>query len=84
MKCTWEGCDSENAEDIISNDGEVWCRLCRKHEKELVKSYTDKSLLSSWIKAQGGAEKAAGRMDGKMHASFEKLCKVFEKVVEGK
>ena len=68
-RCTWEGCSEQAVENLVNQSGEVWARLCRKHKSlldmvvEQVKNEEGhgRKLIAAWIKAQGGAVKAARR-----------------------
>lgn len=65
--CTWEGCTQTAKHESRSTTGEKWADLCDEHEHQLSASLTSGgpgSILSSWIKAQGGAKAAAARMTG--------------------
>lgn len=66
MKCTWVGCEAEAKFPQISSDGKTeWANLCDLHHKEIdgaLDSFDAKRILSNWVKAQGGAKAAAGRM----------------------
>lgn len=74
MTCTWIDCKKEATVPQISKDGQEWSTLCEDHAKEIDKSCDEflhdpnglksniKKMLSSWIKAQGGAKKAAERI----------------------
>jgi len=67
--CTWEGCTCLAQYPQIATDNEVWANLCEVHHKEMkytletaMRSDHAPIVLSRWIKAQGGAKKAARRM----------------------
>jgi hypothetical protein len=65
--CTWKECQDEATHPQLTRDGRMWANLCDKHHERLVTSksldnFNPKSLLSSWVKAQGGAAAAARRM----------------------
>lgn len=65
MKCTWLDCTAEAQHPQTAIDGDVWANLCEGHKKLLDESMTARSakvLLSSWVKAQGGAKAVAARM----------------------
>ena len=65
QRCTWVDCSEEGINPQFSKDGEVWACLCDEHHLKLesdLDSLDARKILSSWVKAQGGAEKAAGRM----------------------
>ena len=68
-RCTWRDCSNEAAHPQIAKDGEQWANLCDEHNSKIDESIDTaiangdvRSLLSGWVKAQGGAEAAAGRM----------------------
>ncbi len=66
-KCTWEGCSEFATTQQTAKDGQIWAKLCAKHDKEIddaIKSGDPKPILSTWIKAQGGSKAAAKRMMG--------------------
>lgn len=63
--CTWVDCQSTGIHPQLSKGGEVWACLCDEHHLKLeadLDSLDVKRILSSWVKAQGGAAKAAGRV----------------------
>jgi hypothetical protein len=65
MKCTWEGCQKEADQERLAGDGSVWANLCKDHTKQMDAAETSsdvKLLLSCWVRAQGGAKKAASRL----------------------
>lgn len=65
--CTWINCESEAKYPQIAEDGDVWANLCDTHNQELdssLDSTNPKILLSVWVKAQGGAKRAAQRTLG--------------------
>lgn len=65
MKCTWKDCDKEAKYAQLDNDGVEWANLCGEHHfllEEALDSLDPRILVARWIKAQGGAAKAAGRM----------------------
>lgn len=65
MNCTWEDCLNEGEYKQIGMDGDTWAVLCKEHNEIMDGSLTDlkpKLVISNWIKAQGGAKKAAERM----------------------
>jgi hypothetical protein len=70
MKCTWLNCEAKAQYPQISGDGSAWANLCQVHHQEIddcmIKfdspEYGPKRMLASWVKAQGGAKKAAERM----------------------
>ncbi len=66
IKCTWKNCKNDAIYSQVAKDGEVWANLCEEHHNLLEECISDienpKKLLGAWIKAQGGAKRAAGRM----------------------
>lgn len=63
-KCTWVGCNANHTHPQIGQDGKQWACLCDEHHKllyECQQSGDPKRILSSWVKAQGGASAAASR-----------------------
>lgn len=64
--CTWEDCLEPGEFKQIATDGEVWANLCDHHNQLLDKAPEGnyKMFVAYWIKAQGGAKKAAKRMMG--------------------
>ena len=64
--CTWVECGQTASKAQIAKDGQQWADLCPAHDQQLVEAIASgpKELLSAWVKAQGGAAKAAGRMTG--------------------
>jgi hypothetical protein len=70
MKCTWLNCTAEAIVPQKANDGSTWANLCLEHHQEIENcmtkfeqpEYGPKRMLSSWVKAQGGAKAAAARM----------------------
>ena len=65
MKCTWKECSNEGKFPQLDKDQKQWAFLCEEHHIELedaIDNFNAKKLLSCWVKAQGGAEKAAKRV----------------------
>lgn len=67
VECTWEDCPNGGEFKQIATDGEVWAILCKDHNRFMDDGLTGpefspKQVMSNWIKAQGGAKKAAKRM----------------------
>jgi hypothetical protein len=69
MQCTWKDCPNEAKHPQVASDEQEWANLCDEHKSELDWSILQtgetqdiRSLMSVWIKAQGGAKKAAKRM----------------------
>ena len=69
--CTWVDCTATATCPQLDKGGSPWANLCDAHHVELdnainnfAKGVTDepKKMLSCWVKAQGGAKKAAERM----------------------
>lgn len=66
-RCTWDGCTKAATVPQIARDGERWANLCAEHDAELNKAIDTSNvpaLMRGWVKAQGGAKKAAARMTG--------------------
>ena len=64
-KCTWVDCLEQGINPQFSKDGKEWACLCDEHHLKLegdLDSLDAKRILSSWVKAQGGAAEAAGRI----------------------
>jgi hypothetical protein len=65
MKCTWVGCAERTTIPQRANDGSIWATLCSAHHEQVerhIREGNAKGILSDWVKAQGGAKKAAARM----------------------
>lgn len=65
MRCTWVDCTNQAKHRKIARDGDEWAHLCDLHEQEyqqVVAAPLAGRILSTWIKAQGGAKVAAARM----------------------
>ena len=72
MTCTWKGCTEEADYPQLDRHGNEWANLCIEHHNELDISISNsvdkqdkksiKKVLSSWIKAVGGAKKMSERM----------------------
>lgn len=63
--CTWEGCAEKAAHPMFARDGEQWAFLCNEHKVKFDAAFTPYEVgkvLSTWVKAQGGAKAAAARM----------------------
>jgi hypothetical protein len=63
--CTWVECAEPATVPQRGRDGSQWADLCADHDKQLsdaIASGNPKKLMSAYIKAQGGAKKAAERM----------------------
>lgn len=64
--CTWEGCAANPTRRMFDKQNVQWADLCEDHHTEFERAVTGLSgvpaLLSCWVKAQGGAKKAAARM----------------------
>lgn len=65
--CTWVDCEKSATHLHKDKHGAVWSSLCSEHDAELsaaaIASDTDvRGILRSWVKAQGGATRAARRM----------------------
>ncbi len=67
MKCTWKDCNGEARHPLEAKDGEVWGNLCDAHFKRHDDSLGEanaKRILSNWVKAKGGSQKATKRLLG--------------------
>lgn len=65
MNCTWFECSNEAVREQRDEQGKVWANLCEDHDRQLTDSLCRgqaAQILSGWVKAQGGAKKAAKRM----------------------
>ena len=67
MVCTWVDCKEKGDVPQLDNNGNEWGNLCQEHHDEIENAiasepFSAKTMLSCWIKAQGGAKKAASRM----------------------
>lgn len=63
--CTYVGCTALASVPQLDNSGRPWANLCAAHAAEVKASITSgdaRRLLSDWVKAQGGAKKAAARL----------------------
>ena len=63
--CTWVGCTATAFHEHKDTGGKPWCNLCAAHHartEEAINHGTPKEMVAVWIKAQGGASKAAKRM----------------------
>jgi hypothetical protein len=62
--CTWEDCTEHATKPRIAQDGSKWADLCDQHDRQIQTAIDtgSVSLLSFWVKAQGGAKAAARRM----------------------
>jgi hypothetical protein len=59
------GCTALAAVPQLDKGGKPWANLCAKHDAEVITSIVSgdaRKLLSNWVKAQGGAKKAAARL----------------------
>ena len=68
MNCTYIDCVKIAV--YFPKDGKPGFALCNNHKKELeefntIKPFDVKKLIGFWVKAQGGAQKAAERMMSK-------------------
>jgi len=67
MKCTWLDCKNEATHPHKATDGSIWANLCDAHharQEAAEKGDGTENILSCWVKAQGGAKRAAARMMG--------------------
>jgi hypothetical protein len=65
--CTWKECTERAAHEQRGNDGTVWANLCAQHHAELgaaIGSTDVRVLLRAWVRAGGGADATARRLDG--------------------
>lgn len=62
--CTWDGCVANAAVPQVDIHGRQWANLCPEHDLKLNDSIggSAKEMLSNWIKAKGGAKRAAADM----------------------
>ena len=63
--CTWEGCGDGATFAEVGKDGRQWAKLCIAHHNQLeatIATGKAPAIMSVWIKAQGGAKKAAEKM----------------------
>lgn len=63
-RCTWLGCVAVATHEQTATDGVVWADLCDPHHRQLDEAKASGSapkLLGAWMRAQGGAAKAAER-----------------------
>jgi hypothetical protein len=59
--CTWSNCRSLGCKPQIGKDGRQWALLCIAHDMQLKRELEEanvRTLMGSWVKAQGGAEAA--------------------------
>lgn len=80
--CTWVMCDASAEYPRVSSDGEEWCRLCKSHDftlEQVLTSGNPANILGAWVKAQGGADAAAKRTEGK-----NELTKIVEHGILGR
>ena len=63
-RCTWEGCAEVSTHPQLDRNGAMWADLCLHHHTELADSMVASvpKMLSAWVKAKGGAKKAAEAM----------------------
>jgi hypothetical protein len=62
--CTYEGCKEPGDHEQLDKCDKPWAHLCDEHAARLdnaIISANPKLLISTWIKAQGGAKAAAKR-----------------------
>ena len=63
--CTWVDCDKQGVDAQLDKQGKQWAKLCSIHAlmlNDALKSMDAKKMVAYWVKAQGGAKKAAKRM----------------------
>jgi hypothetical protein len=73
-RCSWDGCENAGVYRQKATDGEQWAFLCETHNGKVdgsidaaLKEPSEvniKTLLGSWVKAQGGAKAATDRVLG--------------------
>lgn len=64
-KCTWVRCENEAVHEQLDKNEKVWAILCDAHLKlfnAAMESGDTKMVVSTWIKAQGGANTAKERV----------------------
>lgn len=68
--CTWFCCSSHGVHPHVDRQGKEWAFLCPAHHAELVAAvdpstpnWTARGNLAAWVKAQGGPQAAAARID---------------------
>jgi len=66
MECTWVKCENKAVRQQLDKNGIGWANLCEEHHILLEETLSDrtkvKQMLSYWIKAQGGAQRATDRV----------------------
>ena len=62
--CTWVGCTEAATHPQLDRNGTMWANLCLHHHAQLAESIVASvpKMLSAWVKAKGGAKKAAEAM----------------------
>ena len=62
--CTWEGCTEDATQPQLDKNGRAWVDLCYRHHEVLGTAIDSgvPQMLSAWVKAKGGAKKAAEAM----------------------
>jgi hypothetical protein len=83
MTCTWVDCTKEASHPHFGKDEKQWCNLCEDHHNELEGYMVNgeaRQILSSWVKAQGGAKKATEAM----RPEIERTTEIFGKIVEAR
>ena len=63
-RCTWKGCSELGVHEQLDRNGDVWSVLCTTYHAELdaaVSGGNVKTMLRTWVLAQGGAKAAASR-----------------------
>lgn len=63
--CTWEGCSARAVKAKYDKQNRIWADLCAEHDTEFKRVMVlggARRVLSAWVKAQGGAAKAAERV----------------------
>lgn len=63
--CTWVGCTQQALFPQRDRQGFIWADLCTDHDGELADACNRgpvPRVLGAWVKAKGGAKKAAEAM----------------------
>ena len=83
-KCSWKGCESEGIHKVTDREGIQWALLCDEHNEELNASIREGSapkIMSCYVKAKGGAEKAAKELSADILCSM-KVQPLFRKMFD--
>lgn len=76
VNCTWLDCSREATQPQLDKNGEQWANLCQECHDYLEHGFVSldpKRILSNWVKAQGGAKKAAEVMKPEIEAGVKLL-----------